>query len=190
MRGRRVSAGVACQENQANDTNIPKPESLEETCNHWSIRAISILLLFHRPRPRHNPVGRRDHANWMVYRIWIREIIEEMGKRRVQRPSTPYLGIRISRVLHRSRAYPRVQRSDWDDWCRHRIFPYPFQAENESSSESFRARDARKPTIMPSETPFSMGFRQRNRTLYTQPFQRRQPWQNTAEEPKSEQWQG
>src|SRR2546425_218335 len=106
MRGRRVSAGVACKENKANDTNTQDPKSLEKLFIYWSIRAISILLLFHGPRPRHNPMGCRDHANWSVYCIWIREIIEKMGKRRVQRPSTTELGIRSSRVLHRSLAYP------------------------------------------------------------------------------------
>src|SRR3989475_11680054 len=106
MRGRRVRAGVASKENQANDTNIPELKSLEKTCNYWSIRPISILLLFHGPRPRHNPMGCRDHANWSVYCIWIREIIEKMGKARVQRSSTVELGVWSPWVLHRSIAHP------------------------------------------------------------------------------------
>src|SRR2546425_6308517 len=106
MRGRGASAGMACQENQANDTNIPKPESLKETCNHGSLCAVHILPLFHRTWSHNYPMGWRHDDNRSVYRVWIRKIIEKMGERRVQRHSTIELGIWRSRVLHLSVAYP------------------------------------------------------------------------------------
>src|SRR2546426_6557366 len=106
MCGSCAGAGWASKENKPDDSNITDPEVLKKTGNPRLFGATDILLLFHGPRPRHDSMGRRDNDSWSLYRICIREIIEKMGKARVQRSSTVELGVWSPWVLHRSIAHP------------------------------------------------------------------------------------